>query len=260
MSTSQNALAQKFAALHNPHDTLILANAFDGGSAHAVASNPRTKAIASASYAVAVAGGYTDDGLTLAQNIAGVRAIVAAGVSVGKPVTVDLQDGYGEQLADAIAQVIALGAVGCNLEDFDRGQGKLWSVEDAAARIRKAKRVAAELGVPDFVVNARTDVLAEKDATIADAVQRGKAYLAAGATTVFVWGGLGGRGVSREEVGILVKELGGMVNVSMRLAPGYLTAQELSKIGVARISVGPGLYRVAIEGFAKAVDGVYGST
>ena len=254
----QNILAQKFASYHNPRDSLVLLNAFDAGSATIIAEKPGCKALATASYAVAQCLGFSDDGLTLEQNLQGSAPIIAAGVKAGKPVTCDLQDGYGDKLEQAIKQIIALGAVGCNLEDFDRSRGRLWSVQESAARVKKVKQAAAAAGVPDFVVNARTDVLFEQEgATLADAVERGKAYLAAGGTTVFVWGGPRGRGVSREEIQILVKEFGGMLNVSMKLAPGFLNVKDLMEIGVARISIGPGLYRVALDTVKASVDRIY---
>ncbi|KAF8584436.1 putative carboxyphosphonoenolpyruvate mutase [Ramaria rubella] len=256
---SQNATAQKFAAMHKPGEPLVLANAFDSGSASIIANHPRAKAIASASFAIAVGAGVADDDLTLEQNLFGVRAIVAAGVKTGKPVTIDLQDGYGDQLEEAIVQVIALGAVGCNIEDFDRKTNALWSVSEAAERVRRAKKAGVAAGVPDFVINARTDSLFQPGGTLEHAIERSKAFLVAGATTAFIWGGPGGRGISADEVRILVKELGGMVNVAARLTPEFLTVKQLSEIGVARISVGPSLYRVALAAYSKGVDNLLDS-
>ncbi|KAJ5518627.1 Pyruvate/Phosphoenolpyruvate kinase [Penicillium expansum] len=141
------------------------------------------------------------------------RPAIAASVRAinpTKPLTVDVQDGHGDasELADTIKQVIELGAVGCNLEDMD-ATGVLRSVEEATARVGVAVQAAREAGVPDFVVNARTDVLLTENGTIEEAIERGRAFLEAGATTVFVWGGPSGRGVSSAEVTKLVDALGG---------------------------------------------------
>ncbi|KAJ7224063.1 phosphoenolpyruvate phosphomutase-domain-containing protein [Mycena pura] len=256
-----NALAQKFASLHNPNDLLMLCNAFDGGSAQVIASHPSARAIASASYAIAMVRGVRDDDLTLEDNLAGVKSIIGAGIRATpkKPVTIDLQDGYGGQLEEAIEGVIKLGAVGCNIEDFNRGTNALWSVEEAASRVALAKKTAAKCGVPDFVINARSDALfAGNTPGMEDVIRRGKAYLAAGATTAFVWGGPSGRGVSSAEIERLVKEFGGMLNVSMRQGEGFLKKDEIQALGVARVSMGPGLYRKAIEAFSTEVDGILG--
>ncbi|KAF8179028.1 carboxyphosphonoenolpyruvate phosphonomutase-like protein [Mycena galopus ATCC 62051] len=249
--------------MHNPRakDLLVLCNAFDGGSARALAAHPRAQALASASYAAAIVSGSADDDLTLDENIAAVRGIIAAGVRATppKPVTIDLQDGYGDELPRAIEEIIKLGAVGCNIEDFDRGTNALWSVDAAAARVAMAKAVAARCGVPDFVVNARCDALFQggADAGMGAVVRRGKAYLAAGATTVFVWGG-GSRGVSSEEIKRLVREFGGMLNVSMKLADGFLKKEEIQALGVARVSIGPALYFRALDAFSGGVNEILG--
>ncbi|KAK7060041.1 2-methylisocitrate lyase [Favolaschia claudopus] len=255
--SSQNTLAQNFAAMHNPKDLIMLCNAFDGGSAQALANNPRAKAIASASYAVALVLGTQDEALTLEENLRGVKPIIAAGLKEGKPVTIDLQDGYGPQLARAIEEVVKMGAVGCNIEDFSREKGGLYSVEEAAARIKLAKEAAATCGMPDFVVNARTDALfQEKDGGMDVVIQRGKAYLAAGATTVFVWGGPGGRGTSSEEIKRLVKEFDGMLNVGLHIGEGFLKKEEIQALGVARVSMGPGPYIAVVHAFSSLIDSI----
>ena len=96
------------------------------------------------------------------------------------------------ELSAIIQEVIEIGAVGCNIKDLDSETGELRALEDAVERVRAIARVAAEAGVPDFVVNARTDVLYQVGMSIPDAVVRGRAFLEAGACTVFVWGGPGG--------------------------------------------------------------------
>src|SRR5207302_1691739 len=109
---------------------------------------------------------------------------------------------------------------------------------------------AKEAGVPNFVINARTDVLGF-GGSIEEALERGKAYLAAGATTAFVWGGNGGRGVSKAEVVKLCDAFEGRLNVKLCLGEGFLTVKELREIGVARISVGPELYKVAMKAYKE---------
>lgn len=205
-----------------------------------VAARSSTKALATTSYAIAETQGYSDDELLLDLNIARIRLIAKVATKSDLPLTVDLQDGY-EDVRDTVSRAIAAGAVGCNLEDTaDRGS-RMRTKDEAAMRVSDAIKAAREVGVSDFVLNARTDVLGH-GGSISDAIERGKAYLAAGATTVFIWGGLQGRGVSRDEVVEIVQALNGMVNVRLKLAPGYLSAAELASLGVARLSIGPDLY------------------
>lgn len=251
---TQNDIAKHFRALHRPDNPLILTNVHDAPSASIIASLPTAPAIATTSYAIAQILNIPEESLTPAQHLPALKTIISAVRATNPtiPITVDLQDGYGADLAELnaiIKEVIALGAVGCNLEDMDNSTGHLRSLPDAVARVREAVAAAREAGVPDFVVNARTDVLLTPGATIQDAVERGRAFRGAGAWTVFVWGGPGGRGVSRDEVGLLARELDGMVNVKMNLAEGYLGVEQIRELGVARISVGPELWRMAMRTF-----------
>jgi 2-methylisocitrate lyase-like PEP mutase family enzyme len=108
--------AREFLALHrNP--PLLLPNAWDAGSAKAIES-AGAKAIATTSAGVSWAAGLEDaGGLNLATALAALRQIVAA---VSVPVTADIESGYGEspaEVAETVAEVIDIGAVGINLED-----------------------------------------------------------------------------------------------------------------------------------------------
>jgi 2-methylisocitrate lyase-like PEP mutase family enzyme len=252
-SSDQEERAQLLRALHVPGAPLILCNVYDGATAKIIGENPNCKAIATASYGVAAAQGTEDNDMTLEQNLNGLRAILPVAQKYGKPVTVDLQDGYGHRLEQAIESIIELGAVGCNLEDFDRGSERLFSLEEATARARLVLNTAAKKGVKSFALNARTDIL-KWGGSIEDAIQRAEAYLEAGATTAFVLGGSKRGGLSRAEIVQLVQALDGKINVLMGLGPGYLTVSELKEIGVARVSVGPGLYRKAMKAYSDAAN------
>ncbi|KAF9963375.1 hypothetical protein BGZ65_003857 [Modicella reniformis] len=250
--SAQNTLAGHFRSLHQPGNPLVLGNVFDPSSASLVASLPSSKAVATASYAIAATQGVHDDDMTREQNLAVIKTIAAVVIPQGKPLTADLQDGY-DDVKETIRQAIALGVVGCNLEDVDNKARKLRTLDDAVQRIQWAQEAAQEAGVPNFAVNARTDVLAF-GGTIEEAIERGNAFLAAGANTVFVWGGPKGRGISRAEVGQLVAAFKGRLNVILRFGEGYLTVRELKELGVARISVGPGLYKIAMEAYKQAAE------
>ena len=246
MATTQAALASTFRSLHKPGDPVILANVYDGLTAEAVAPLPACSAVATASYAVARAAGYADDELTLETNLAAAQVVGKIATRHGKPMTVDLQDGYGSRLEEAITGVIEAGAVGINLEDFDRERNGLFSVDEAVERIKTVLSTAKAKGVPDFAVNARCDVLVQ-GGVLKDAIARGKRYLEAGATSVFVWGG-GKRGVSREEVEQMVDAFQGRLNVSLGLGVlNALSVKDLAQIGVSRISVGPRIQHKVFE-------------
>lgn len=235
-------------ALHVPGKPLVLANVYDILSAQAIAQLPGCKALATASYAVAAANGVTDDDMDMETNLRASKAIAKIAAEFNKPLTIDIQDTYGKNLRQTIAALVDYGVHGVNLEDVDKGSQKLYSQDEAVDRIKLTLKTAAENGVKDFVVNARCDVLV-RGGELSEVLQRGKAYLAAGATTVFVWGG-SGRGVSRDEIKTMVKEFDGRLNVAMKMVDG-LNVKELSELGVARISVGPQLQFIAMAAYAE---------
>ena len=251
------AKATAFKALHIPSTPVLLANVYDDASARVVASLPGCRALASASYALALSIGKTDETLTLDDNVALVRPIAVVARDAGLPLTVDMQDGYAgpveqdnhrHQLRAAFELIITeLGAVGANLEDSwheGAGGGKMTMMdeEEAVSRIAAVRQVAVDVGVPDFVLNARSDSLLA-GGTLDESIRRGKRYLKAGATTVFIFWPRTVE-MAAKDVQRVVDELGGMVNISCPLGKGLTTA-DLARMGAARVSVGPQLYLAA---------------
>jgi 2-methylisocitrate lyase-like PEP mutase family enzyme len=101
---------------------------------------------------------------------------IAAAVDL--PVTADLEAGYGDA-GETARRAIGAGIVGANLED------QMKPLPQAVAGVEAVVKAGEAEGVP-FVLNARTDAFvktgdrARKD-VIADAVERGRAFLDAGA-------------------------------------------------------------------------------
>jgi 2-methylisocitrate lyase-like PEP mutase family enzyme len=254
-----NALAQSFKSLHVPGKPLPLANIYDPSTARAVASLPGCKALATASVSIALANNSDDDNLDLDTQLAAVRNIAVVARETGKPLTVDLQDGYGEKLEEAVRGMIDLGVVGINLEDSEQKTHTMIDEAVAVQRIKRALAAAAEVGVPDFVVNARSDSFLI-GGSLDESIRRGKLYLGAGATTVYILNG--SRTMGREEVKRIVDSLQGRVNIAVRLPkPGAstdtLSSKDLADLGVARISIGPQLYFAAMEAAKKVAAKVF---
>ncbi|KAM0328619.1 hypothetical protein ACHAQA_005030 [Verticillium albo-atrum] len=275
MATSKQ-LAATFKALHAPSSPIVLPNIWDYASLQAIlalnAADPAAspvKAVATASWAVAESQGIKDEDLTFEQNLDAIARIAPHVQASGLPLTVDIQDGYGARIEEAVTKVVELGAVGANIEDSipERGfgggiEGSLYGVEEQVGRLKTALAAAAKAGCEGFVLNARCDVFrlepyyaAGDEGALKEAVRRGKAYLDAGATTVFFWGG-SGRGLRTSEVEVLVKELGGRVAVKLGEKNDPLTTRQLGEIGVARISVGPSLYLIAMAAVKEAAKNI----
>ncbi|KAJ5368696.1 uncharacterized protein N7496_008456 [Penicillium cataractarum] len=257
--SSQNDIAKHFRTLHNPKDPLILTNIYDASTASLIASLPTTRAIATASFAVAATLGVNDEDLTKAQNLSALKSIIAAvhRINPALPVTVDLQDGYGNDLpalAATIKEAIVLGAVGCNLEDMDNAAGTLRPLDEAVARVRTVVEAAREAGCPDFALNARTDVLFQEGGRWRMFLLGVGRFWRRELARCLFGGGPGGRGVSREEVEVLVREFKGMVNVKMNLREGFLGVQEIRELGVARVSLGPELWKCAMKAVKEQAE------
>ncbi|UNI18582.1 hypothetical protein JDV02_004840 [Purpureocillium takamizusanense] len=287
-STTVNDAAKALKALHVPKSPVVLTNVWDVASLNTVlslnndassgsGSKPVT-AIATASWAIAASEGLADEDLTWEQNLAAISRVAPVARAAGLPLSCDLQDGYGARIDEVVAAAVRAGASGANIEDsipaagFGRGiAGSLYPVDEQVRRLRGALKAAAEAGCPDFVLNARCDVfcLDDDDGTngrattarlddetrLREAIARGKAFLEAGATTVFYWGGPRG-GLSRESVRALVEALDGRVAVLLSAYAGGPTVKELGELGVARISIGPTLFRVAMAAAARAAKGI----
>jgi 2-methylisocitrate lyase-like PEP mutase family enzyme len=190
------------------------------------------------------------EGFDLDSHLVAISKIATVAKQFDKPLTVDIRDGYGDSLEQAIGSLIDLGVVGVNLEDCDK-HNKLYPPDVAAERIKRAITIARHKGLPDFVVNARCDVLVYGGA-IPKSLSAGRNTFAAGATTVFVWGRK--RGLSSQEVRILVKEFDGRLNVGPSHKPDALTIPQIRELGVARISIGPTLLIKTMRMLQKEAD------
>jgi len=240
-------MAASFKALHQRGNPVLLANVYDIPSAETVASLPSCKALATASAAVARTNGTEDNSMTLDTNLATVRSIVAVAKKFDKPLTVDIQDGYGERLEEAFKALVELGVSGANLEDCEKETQTMIPLTTAVSRVERALAVAKEYGSPDFVLNARCDVL-KFGGSLDEVLERSRAYLAAGATTVFVIGK-----VTREDIAKLVEEFDGRVNVGWNPASSF-SIKELAELGVARVSVGPSIHFMTMRTVKEAAE------
>jgi 2-methylisocitrate lyase-like PEP mutase family enzyme len=179
----------------------------------------------------------------------------------GLPLTVDIQDGYGERLEEVVRRVILeVGAVGVNIEDSEPETGAMKGEEVAVERVKRVLEIASELGVEDFVVNARADSFLMGAGDIDESVRRGRLYLEAGATTVYVFWPRGAEMVE-EDVKRVVDGLDGKANIQPRRAGGVqkkgLSSADVARLGAARVSIGPQLYLAAVEAIKARANEVF---
>lgn len=147
------ATSTALKSLHIPGTPILFTNVWDTISARAIAPLPSCKALATASYAIAIAANTTDDALTYEENLQGIRAIAKVAQQHDKPLTADIQDGYGDRLEEAIGALLDLDVAGCNLEDYDNANQRMYPEAEAAARVERTMEVARKRGEADFVVS-----------------------------------------------------------------------------------------------------------
>lgn len=226
--------ATRFAALHRRGNPLVLYNAWDAGSAKAIVAGG-AQAIATSSWAVAEAQGYRDgEDLPMADALQTAARIAA---SVDVPVTVDFEGGYSEAedaLATNVARLLETGIVGINFEDrVVKGSG-LYDAERQARRIAAIRRAADARGIPLFI-NARTDLflkhLQDPKPHIGEALDRARAYAAAGASGFFVPGLVDDGLIGQVCEGVALP-------VNVMVMQGVPDNARLATLGVARISYG----------------------
>ncbi|MFC7614055.1 isocitrate lyase/phosphoenolpyruvate mutase family protein [Actinokineospora soli] len=239
METSQKAKADAFRASH-ADGVLVLPNAWDAGSA-AVIAHAGARAIATTSGGVSWTAARPDGQGLSRDDMAALVGRIAAAVDL--PVTADVEGGYGPAPADVAATVravVAAGAVGINLEDNDGGP--LFTAEDQAARLRAAREAAADAGLPELVVNVRTDVylfqVGAPEGRFDEVVARAKAYADAGADCLFVPGL-----TDLDTLAALVRAVSLPVNAMA--GPGAPAVRELAAAGVRRVSLGTSVAQAA---------------
>ena len=249
MIVTQPDNARLFRSLHIPAEPLALANVWDVASARVIEA-AGAPAIATTSAGVAWSLGSPDgDVLTRDRALELIGRIVAA---VAVPVTADIEGGYGTDaagVAETVAGVLAVGAVGVNIEDGTRPPTEL------AARLAAARQAADRAGT-DLFLNARIDTylfgLGDPDTRLKDTLSRAHMYVDAGADGIFV------PGVTDAAIIVaLARDISVPLNVMA--GPGAPTVAELGALGVARVSLGSGVAQAAYAAARRAAREIFGT-
>jgi 2-methylisocitrate lyase-like PEP mutase family enzyme len=242
VSRPQHQRAEEFRALHEG-EPFIIPNPWDAGSAKVLAALG-FKALATTSSGFAFTLGRLDGNVTLDEVVEHTRTLCAA---TELPVSVDLENGYGPEPADAalaITRAAEAGAVGGSIEDYARDEG-LYSIERAVERIAAAVEAARALEFP-FILTARAENHIRANPDLDDTIARLQAYEQAGADVLYA---PGLRTV--EEVRAVCGAVAEPVNV---LARPRMTTKEIVAAGAQRISVGGSLAFVAVGAMAAAAE------
>lgn len=242
--------AKLFHQLHLRDNPLVLYNVWDVATAKA-AESAGAKALATGSWSIAAAHGY-EDGQKIPFEFM-TRVVERIVSQTDLPVSMDFEAGFSttlEGLAENFQALIDIGVVGVNFEDQIIGGDELYSVEDQVERLKTLRTVADKNDIPMFI-NARTDVfLKSKNASthsslVDTAIERGQAYIAAGASGFFI-PGINDTGLIQnicEAVSSPVNVMAGSVDAQMTM---------MKDTDVSRISYGPHPFFKASQLFEEA--------
>ena len=240
----------RFRALHED-GCFVIPNPWDRGTVRALESLG-FDALATTSAGFAFTRGLPDsvDALSLDEVLAHTAEIAAA---ARVPVNADFQSGYAETpegVAENVRRCVATGVAGLSIEDA-RSSGGLYELDQAAARIRAARRAIDETGTGVLLTGRAEGFLYGVPDPLDDAIARLRAYSDAGADVLFAPG-------VREPADIeaIVQAVASKpVNVLISTDTG-LTVSDLAALGVRRISVGSALARVAWAAFLGAAGAI----
>jgi 2-methylisocitrate lyase-like PEP mutase family enzyme len=240
---TQAEKGETFRALHE-REPFVIPNPWDGGSARAFEAMG-FKALATTSGGHAFTLGRMDGNVTLDEVADHVRLLSTASAL---PVSVDLENGYGaepEAAARAITRAAEAGAAGGSIEDWDRDEGKLYELEQAAERVAAAAEAARGLDFP-FTLTGRAENHIRDNPDLDDTIARLQAYERAGADVLYAPGL-----PSTEEIRAVADAVSKPLNV---LALRRLTMDDIVEAGGQRVSIGGALTFVGMAAVASAAE------
>ena len=243
MNSKQVSAVEQFAALHTS-GCFVLPNPWDVGSAIYL-EHAGFKALATTSAGFAFAQGLPDGGVALNRMLDHFRDIAA---STSLPVNADFLNAFADDpagVADNVRRCVETGVAGLSVEDSTgNNQRPLYDFALAVERIKAARVAIDSAGVP-VVLTARCEAhLVGAPDPLRTSLDRLVAYAEAGADCLYAPGF-----TSAEEIAAIVKAAAPKpVNVLLYSKNYDLTVQQLSDLGVRRISLGSSLARAAWTG------------
>jgi 2-methylisocitrate lyase-like PEP mutase family enzyme len=239
-----------FRAMHQQSAPFVLANAWDAGSARLL-SGANQVAIGTTSAGYAFSLGLTD-------NKVGRDAILENAGRIAKatelPVSADLENGFSDSpkgVAETISLAGKLGLVGGSIEDATyKDKAPLYELAESFDRVSAAAEAARNLPF-EFTLTARAENFLVGQPDIDDAIKRLQAYQEAGADVLYIPGL-----VKVEDIRAVLSSIDKPLNVVVGLSPAMPNLGTLRKMGVARISIGSALARLAYGEAVRAASDI----
>jgi 2-methylisocitrate lyase-like PEP mutase family enzyme len=232
------SIAEKRATFRKLHESgcFVIPNPWDVGSARYL-QHLGFKALASTSAGFAFAQGRPDGAVPRDMMLAHLHELAQAS---DLPLNADFEAGYADDLAgvaESVRLAVESGVSGLSIEDG--AERKLYSVDDAVARIRAARGAIDKTG-SDVLLVGRAECFLLGRPDLDETIARLKAYSNAGADVLYAPGIK-----TPEQIAAVVEAVAPKpVNVLMSSGANPLTVSDLAGLGVRRISVGGALARV----------------
>jgi 2-methylisocitrate lyase-like PEP mutase family enzyme len=243
---TQAEKGRTFRALHERNQAFIIPNPWDIGTARILA-HLGFEALATTSMGYAFSAGQRDNTVGRERIMRHIAEIASA---TDLPVSADLENGFGdapEDAAETIRLAATAGVVGGSIEDAtERSEAPIYEKSHAVERVRAAVESARALPFT-FTLTARAENYLHGRPDLRDTIARLQAYQEAGADVLYAPGL-----TSKEDIAAVVRSVARPVNVVMGLQGVQLSQDELSALGVRRISVGSALTRTALGAFVRA--------
>lgn len=229
----------KFRSLHNAGNLLVLPNPWDLGSAM-MFKGMGYQALATTSLGMAFSLGQQEGSLSIEQMM---EQAVAIQNITGLPVTVDLENGGAddpEGVAEAIRRCVEIGLTGASIEDFTGDMKQpIYEFSLASDRIQAAAEAAHKID-PDFILTARSENFSYGRPDLDDTIMRLQAFERCGADVLYA-----PEVTELTDLKTLCSAVNLPVNVVVGLRTKGFTTQNLTEVGVRRVSLGSTLARAA---------------
>jgi 2-methylisocitrate lyase-like PEP mutase family enzyme len=248
MADTRPSIADKRRTFKRLHEVgcFVIPNPWDVGSARFL-QNLGFKALATTSSGFAWSQGYPDGAISRDMALAHLQNLVAA---TDLPVNADFQSGFAPDaagVAESVHLAVETGVAGLSIEDSTGDAAQpLYDVGDAVKRIRAARR-AIDAASGDTLLVGRAECFLVGRPDLDETIARLKAYAQAGADCLYAPGLRTRDQIATAVAAVAPKPL----NLLVGSASG-LTMQEISSMGVRRVSVGGALARSAWGGFMRA--------
>ncbi len=237
-----------FAKLHES-GCFVIPNPWDVGTARFL-RHLGFRALATTSAGFQFSRGQADNvwGLPLDVVLKHIKEIVSA---TGLPVNADFQSGYAHEPEGVAANVklcVDTGVAGLSIEDATGDNNQpLYEISQAVQRIKAARAAIDSTGAQVLLTARAESYLVGHPEPLEDVLSRLTAYADAGADVLFAPGPR-----TKEELHSIVRSVAPKPVNAIVMANIGLNVEDLTEIGVRRVSVGSALSRTAWGSFISA--------